>query len=415
MTRKNAAAITVHSSQPPCNLWSEWRRGRARRPFRFRRKGRSLPARQIFQPRRLGASGSRGRRRRRKGLEGRRAQGGGRGRFEGVGVFSRRVVESVSGLEPNAGEDRTPRRNSVEGNTWSKTSLHAPWRLSTLDREMNFERIPEIQMEHNGATVFKSTWLEFVLSILSVDTRSRTSPANLRYTRSKVQRKLNFREQERETEREKGRKARSACNLRLVGRDAGERVPLVSRSFLNSGREERGATRSRGRGRLLATTRPFARRLGPPLLASCRPTTASVCFRALVCASSGATVALLLYRPIRTFVLAPSLSLALEPTTWRPFGTASGGVRVMREQEFYYGRGPYRGIVRDSWGMRVQFFATVEKMKWMEGRLEFVWKVFFNGNGMFEIWRFRELNLIENVHRVSLGKIHWVFFIFESR
>lgn len=43
-----------------------------------------------------------------------------------------------------------------------------------------------------------------------------------------------------------------------------------------------------------------------------------------------------------------SLSLALEPTTWRPFGTASGGVRVMREQEFYYGRGPYRGIVRDS-------------------------------------------------------------------
>lgn len=185
-------------------------------------------------------------------------------------------------------------------------------------------------MEHNGATVFKSTWLEFVLSILSVDTRSRTSPANLRYTRSKVQRKLNFREQERETEREKGRKARSACNLRLVGRDAGERVALVSRSFLNSGREERGATRSRGRGRLLATTRPFARRLGPPLLASCRPTTASVCFRALVCASSGATVALLLYRPIRTFVLAPSLSLALEPTTWRPFGTASGGVRLLR-------------------------------------------------------------------------------------
>lgn len=172
MTRKNAAAITVHSSQPPCNLWSEWRRGRARRPFRFRRKGRSLPARQIFQPRRLGASGSRGRRRRRKGLEGRRAQGGGRGRFEGVGVFSRRVVESVSGLEPNAGEDRTPRRNSVEGNTWSKTSLHAPWRLSTLDREVNFERIPEIQMEHNGATVFKSTWLEFVLSILSVDTHT---------------------------------------------------------------------------------------------------------------------------------------------------------------------------------------------------------------------------------------------------
>lgn len=315
MTRKNAAAITVHSSQPPCNLWSEWRRGRARRPFRFRRKGRSLPARQIFQPRRLGASGSRGRRRRRKGLEGRRAQGGGRGRFEGVGVFSRRVVESVSGLEPNAGEDRTPRRNSVEGNTWSKTSLHAPWRLSTLDREVNFERIPEIQMEHNGATVFKSTWLEFVLSILSVDTHKSRLPANLRYTRSKVQRKLNFREQERETEREKGRKARSACNLRLVGRDAGERVALVSRSFLNSGREERGATRSRGRGRLLATTRPFARRLGPPLLASCRPTTAFVCFRALVCASSGATVALLLYRPIRTFVLAPSLSLALEPTT----------------------------------------------------------------------------------------------------
>lgn len=172
MTRKNAAAITVHSSQPPCNLWSEWRRGRARRPFRFRRKGRSLPARQIFQPRRLGASGSRGRRRRRKGLEGRRAQGGGRGRFEGVGVFSRRVVESVSGSEPNAGEDRTPRRNSVEGNTWSKTSLHTPWRLSTLDREVNFERIPEIQMEHNGATVFKSTWLEFVLSILSVDTHT---------------------------------------------------------------------------------------------------------------------------------------------------------------------------------------------------------------------------------------------------
>lgn len=134
-------------------------------------------------------------------------------------------------------------------------------------------------------------------------------PANLRYTRSKVQRKLNFREQERETEREKGRKARSACNLRLVGRDAGERVALVSRSFLNSGREERGATRSRGRGRLLATTRPFARRLGPPLLASCRPTTASVCFRALVCASSGATVALLLYRPIRTFGWRP-LSLS---------------------------------------------------------------------------------------------------------
>lgn len=369
MTRKNAAAITVHSSQPPCNLWSEWRRGRARRPFRFRRKGRSLPARQIFQPRRLGASGSRGRRRRRKGLEGRRAQGGGRGRFEGVGVFSRRVVESVSGLEPNAGEDRTPRRNSVEGNTWSKTSLHTPWRLSTLDREMNFEQISEIQMEHNGATVFKSTWLEFVLSILSVDTRSRTSPANLRYTRSKVQRKLNFREQERETEREKGRKARSACNLRLVGRDAGERVALVSRSFLNSGREERGATRSRGRGRLLATTRPFARRLGPPLLASCRPTTASVCFRALVCASSGATVALLLYRPIRTFVLAPSLSLSLSS---RPLGDRLGpqvgacASCVMREQEFYYGRGPYRGIVRDSWGMRVQFFATVEKMKWME-------------------------------------------------
>lgn len=341
MTRKNAAAITVHSSQPPCNLWSEWRRGRARRPFRFRRKGRSLPARQIFQPRRLGASGSRGRRRRRKGLEGRRAQGGGRGRFEGVGVFSRRVVESVSGSEPNAGEDRTPRRNSVEGNTWSKiTSLHTPWRLSTLDREVNFERIPEIQMEHNGATVFKSTWLEFVLSILSVDTRSRTSPANLRYTRSKVQRKLNFREQERETEREKGRKARSACNLRLVGRDAGERVPLVSRSFLNSGREERGATRSRGRGRLLATTRPFARRLGPPLLASCRPTTASVCFRALVCASSGATVALLLYRPIRTFVLAPSLSLSLSS---RPLGDRLGpqvgacASCVMREQQFYYG------------------------------------------------------------------------------
>lgn len=216
-------------------------------------------------------------------------------------------------------------------------------------------------------------------------------------------------------EREKGRKARSACNLRLVGRDAGERVPLVSRSFLNSGREERGATRSRGRGRLLATTRPFARRLGPPLLASCRPTTASVCFRALVCASSGATVALLLYRPIRTFVLAPSLSLALEPTTWRPFGTASGGVRVMREQEFYYGRGPYRGIVRDSWGMRVQFFATVEKMKWMEDRLEFVRKVFFNGNGMFEIWRFRELNLIENVHiswKNSLGIFHfWISLI----
>lgn len=413
MTRKNAAAITVHSSQPPCNLWSEWRRGRARRPFRFRRKGRSLPARQIFQPRRLGASGSRGRRRRRKGLEGRRAQGGGRGRFEGVGVFSRRVVESVSGLEPNAGEDRTPRRNSVEGNTWSKTSLHTPWRLSTLDREVNFERIPEIQMEHNGATVFKSTWLEFVLSILSVDTH--TSHVCPRIFDTLVQKSNANWIFASKREREKGRKARSACNLRLVGRDAGERVPLVSRSFLNSGREERGATRSRGRGRLLATTRPFARRLGPPLLASCRPTTASVCFRALVCASSGATVALLLYRPIRTFVLAPSLSLALEPTTWRPFGTASGGVRVMREQEFYYGRGPYRGIVRDSWGMRVQFFATVEKMKWMEDRLEFVWKVFFNGNGMFEIWRFRELNLIENVHRVSLGKIHWVFFIFESR
>lgn len=126
---------------------------------------------------------------------------------------------------------------------------------------------------------------------------------------------------QRETEREKGRKARSACNLRLVGRDAGERVALVSRSFLNSGREERGATRSRGRGRLLATTRPFARRLGPPLLASCRPTTASVCFRALVCASSGATVALLLYRPIRTFVLAPSLSLSLSS---RPLGDRLG-------------------------------------------------------------------------------------------
>lgn len=365
MTRKNAAAITVHSSQPPCNLWSEWRRGRARRPFRFRRKGRSLPARQIFQPRRLGASGSRGRRRRRKGLEGRRAQGGGRGRFEGVGVFSRRVVESVSGLEPNAGEDRTPRRNSVEGNTWSKTSLHTPWRLSTLDREVNFERIPEIQMEHNGATVFKSTWLEFF----------RSSPWTL--GRAQVPRIFDTLVQKSNAnwifaskrEREKGRKARSACNLRLVGRDAGERVPLVSRSFLNSGREERGATRSRGRGRLLATTRPFARRLGPPLLASCRPTTASVCFRALVCASSGATVALLLYRPIRTFVLAPSLSLSLSS---RPLGDRLGpqvgacASCVMREQQFYYGRGPYRGIVRDSWGMRVQFFATVEKMKWME-------------------------------------------------
>lgn len=222
---------------------------------------------------------------------------------------------------------------------------------------MNFERIlgeprprslPEIQMQHNGATVFKSIRLEFVLSVLSVDTRSRTSPANLRYTRSKVQLKLNFREQERETEREKGRKARSACNLQLVGRDAEERV---SRSFLNSGREERGATRSRGRGRLLATTRPFARRLGPPLFASCRPTTASVCFRALVCASSGATVALLLYRPIRTFVLAPSLSLSLSS---RPLGDRLGpqvgacASCVMREQEFYYGRGPYRGIVRNS-------------------------------------------------------------------
>lgn len=32
--------------------------------------------------------------------------------FEGVGVFSRRVVESVSGLEPNAGEDRTPRKET---------------------------------------------------------------------------------------------------------------------------------------------------------------------------------------------------------------------------------------------------------------------------------------------------------------
>lgn len=318
MTRKNAAAITVHSSQPPCNLWSEWRRGRARRPFRFRRKGRSLPARQIFQPRRLGASGSRGRRRRRKGLEGRRAQGGGRGRFEGVGVFSRRVVESVSGLEPNAGEDRTPRRNSVEGNTWSKTSLHAPWRLSTLDREVNFERIPEIQMEHNGA-VFKSTWLEFVLSILSVDTH--TSHVCPRIFDTLVQKSNSNWIFASKREREKGRKARSACNLRLVGRDAGERVALVSRSFLNSGREERGATRSRGRGRLLATTRPFARRLGPPLLASCRPTTASVCFRALVCASSGATVALLLYRPIRTFVLAPSLSLSLSS---RPLGDRLG-------------------------------------------------------------------------------------------
>lgn len=222
---------------------------------------------------------------------------------------------------------------------------------------------------------------------------------------------------QRETEREKGRKARSACNLRLVGRDAGERVALVSRSFLNSGREERGATRSRGRGRLLATTRPFARRLGPPLLASCRPTTASVCFRALVCASSGATVALLLYRPIRTFVLAPSLSLSLSS---RPLGDRLGpqvgacASCVMREQEFYYGRGPYRGIVRDSWGMRVQFFATVEKMKWMEDRLEFVWKVFFNGNGMFEIWD-RELNLIENVHiswKNSLGIFHfWISLI----
>lgn len=35
----------------------------------------------------------------------------------------------------------------------------------------------------------------------------------------------------------------------------------------------------------------------------------------------------------------------------------------------------------------MQFFATVEKMKWMEDRLEFVRKVFFNGNGMFEISR----------------------------
>lgn len=60
--------------------------------------------------------------------------------------------------------------------------------------------------------------------------------------------------------------------------------------------------------------------------------------------------------------------------------------------------------------MRVQFFATVEKMKWMEGRLEFVRKVFFNGNGMFEIWRFRKLNLIENVHiswKNSLGIFHF--------
>lgn len=112
---------------------------------------------------------------------------------------------------------------------------------------------------------------------------------------------------------------------RVSGRGNRSRVPLVSRLFLKSGREEspvseRGATRSRGRGRLLATTRPLAPRLGPPLLASCRPTTVSVCFRALVCTSSAATVALpplLLYllRPIRTYirtlVLAFSLSLAL--------------------------------------------------------------------------------------------------------
>lgn len=99
---------------------------------------------------------------------------------------------------------------------------------------------------------------------------------------------------------------------RVSGRGNRSRVPLVSRLFLKSGREEspvseRGATRSRGRGRLLATTRPLAPRLGPPLLASCRPTTVSVCFRALVCTSSAATVALpplLLYllRPIRTYV-----------------------------------------------------------------------------------------------------------------
>lgn len=122
---------------------------------------------------------------------------------------------------------------------------------------------------------------------------------------------------------------------RVSGRGNRSRVPLVSRLFLKSGREEspvseRGATRSRGRGRLLATTRPLAPRLGPPLLASCRPTTVSVCFRALVCTSSAATVALpplLLYllRLIRTYIctyvgvgvlslarsLAPSLFLSL--------------------------------------------------------------------------------------------------------
>lgn len=99
---------------------------------------------------------------------------------------------------------------------------------------------------------------------------------------------------------------------RVSGRGNRSRVPLVSRLFLKSGREEspvseRGATRSRGRGRLLATTRPLAPRLGPPLLASCRPTTVSVCFRALVCTSNAATVALpplLLYllRLIRTYI-----------------------------------------------------------------------------------------------------------------
>ena len=116
---------------------------------------------------------------------------------------------------------------------------------------------------------------------------------------------------------------------RVSGRGNRSRVPLVSRLFLKSGREEspvseRGATRSRGRGRLLATTRPLAPRLGPPLLASCRPTTVSVCFRALVCTSSAATVALpplLLYllRPIRTYIRTLVLAFSLSLTLSRSF------------------------------------------------------------------------------------------------
>lgn len=317
MTRKNAAAITVHSSQPPCNLWSEWRRGRARRPFRFRRKGRSLPARQIFQPRRLGASGSRGRRRRRKGLEGRRKVGEG----AGLKVWGSSLVESWNRCRAwNRMLERTGRRGVIR---WKETRDRR--RRCTL---LGDYRRSIARWISNESLKFRwNITVQLYLNPLDSNSYFRSSPWTL--GRAQVPRIFDTLVQKSNSnwifaskrEREKGRKARSACNLQLVGRDAGERVPLVSRSFLNSGREERGATRSRGRGRLLATTRPFARRLGPPLLASCRPTTASVCFRALVCASSGATVALLLYRPIRTFVLAPSLSLSLSS---RPLGDRLG-------------------------------------------------------------------------------------------